>query len=195
MRQHYKLMILLAVLSMNGNALAQTERFEFFTGYSALRNFSSGAVQHFDTMHGWNISLTMNIKPWIGITADFGGNYNGRRLYLDIFFVNDEPVVGYREYKFMIHRGMVGPKVKLRNGRWEPFSHALFGVSRVSNEAMPPSTEAGHETGFAWALGGGLDLNLSERVKMRLIQADYMRSRTSLGGEGLRASFGLVFPL
>ena len=195
MKQRCKLFILLAVLSVTGNALAQTERFEFFAGYSALRNFSSGAVQHFDTMHGWSTSFTMNIKQWIGITADFGGNYNGRRLYLDVFFVNDQPVVGYQEYKFMIHRGMVGPQVKLLNGRLEPFGHALFGVSRVSNEAMPPSTEAGHQTVFAWALGGGLDLNLSERVRMRLIQADYMRSRTSLGSEGLRTSFGLVFPL
>jgi hypothetical protein len=186
--------ILLAVLSTTGNASAQTERFELFAGYSALRNFSSGAVQHFDTMHGWNTSLTINIKPWIGITADFGGNYNGRRLYLDMFVINDQPVVGYREYKFMTHRAMVGPQVKLRSGCWEPFSHALFGVNRVSNEAMPPFTGAGHDTGFAWVLGGGLDIRLSERVRMRLIQADYMRSRTSLGDEGLRTSFGLVFP-
>jgi opacity protein-like surface antigen len=177
-------MILLAVLSTTGNAFAQTERFELFVGYSPLRNFSGlGLLEHNDTLHGWNASLTTYIKPWIGITADFSGHYGGTFSVL------------YSDNSFMSHRAMVGPQVKLRHGRWEPFSHALFGVGPVSTEERPFSSFAGgHDTHFAWAFGGGLDLGVSERVRIRLIQGDYTRLKTpGVGREGLRTSFGLVF--
>jgi len=147
------------------------------------------------------------IKPWIGITADFSGHYDGQFFRLDIFTPNGQLQAFLRSQKFMSHRGMVGPQVKLRNGRWEPFGYALFGVNRVSvgeeqlnlgpfpiDQWLPFYPSAYHDTGFAWAVGGGLDLKLSDKAKIRLIQADYTRSRTSVGGEGLRTSFGLVFP-
>jgi opacity protein-like surface antigen len=192
MKQLFTLLILIAIVSMTGNVFAQEKRFELFAGYSPLRNFSGadGGVEHPDTLRGWNASLTTYIKPWIGITADFSGHYDGR--YFRIGFLNDSIVI--RGNEFMSHRGMVGPQVKLRHGRWEPFSHAMFGVGRISTEALPPSTGGGHSTHFAYALGGGLDLSVSERVKIRLIQADYMRLKTDgVAREGLRTSFGLVF--
>jgi hypothetical protein len=147
-----------------------------------LRNFSRlGLLEHNNTLHGWNASLTTYIKPWIGITADFSGHYGGKFLVL------------YGTNTFMSHRAMVGPRVKLRHGRWEPFSHALFGIGPVSTEERPFFI-GGHDTHFAWAFGGGLDLSVSERVKIRLIQGDYTQLKTSgVGRESLRTSFGLVF--
>lgn len=214
MKRFCTLLMLLSLSIVTGNAFGQTERFELFSGYSPLRNFAgeAGSTEHFDTMHGWNASLTTNIKPWIGITADFSGHYDGQFVRLDIATPNGQLQAFLRSHKFMSHRGMVGPQVKLRNGRWEPFGYALFGVNRVSVgegqlTALGPFPidqslasylatylAAYHDSGFAWAVGGGLDLKLSDKVKIRLIQADYTRSRTSVGREGLRTSFGLVFP-
>jgi hypothetical protein len=193
------ILILLGFLLMTGNAFTQTRRFELFAGYSPLRNFSDGALVKRKTLHGWNASLTTDIKPWLGISADFSGHYDGRTAFVNRFLVdeNGRTLVGFVQNEFMSHWGIVGPQVKLRHGRFEPFSRLLFGVSRVSVEGSktPPDVGFGfNKTGFALALGGGLDFRISERVKIRLIQADYMRSDTRIGRENLRTSFGLVIP-
>ncbi len=95
--------------------------------------------------------------------------------------------------KYMSHHALFGPQVTLRSGRWKPFARALLGVSRVSEERYN-ETNRFPDTATAWGVGGGLDWQPFERIKIRIIQADYLRSKTYLGGETLRASFGIVIP-
>ena len=47
--------------------------------------------------------------------------------------------------------------------------------------------------GFAWGLGGGLDYNASENIAIRVIQADYLRTRLSnTWFNDARLGFGIV---
>jgi len=50
---------------------------------------------------------------------------------------------------------------------------------------------------FAWAVGGGLDVKLSNRIAYRLIDAEYLMTRADgLSGRGvnnLRLSTGVAF--
>jgi hypothetical protein len=59
-----------------------------------------------------------------------------------------------------------------------PFAHALFGASlfRGFTSDLRPSNNVytfDDATSFAMALGGGLDLRVSKRIDVRLIQFDY----------------------
>jgi len=77
------------------------------------------------------------------------------------------------------------------------FVHALFGeISQRSGQLSNLDY-----TKFAWAVGGGFDVNVSRRLSMRPLQLDYERSsfpsfgNTSNATEpvnGLRYSGGVV---
>jgi len=88
---------------------------------------------------------------------------------------------------FMFHSGLAGPEVSFQHGHLRPFARALFGAARITKEG-------GHNTGFAWGAGGGLDWKGFEKIRIRLVQADYVRSDARVAGENLRLSFGVVFP-
>jgi hypothetical protein len=66
----------------------------------------------------------------------------------------------------------------------------LFGVVNVSSEYDKFS-------GFTFAIGGGLDLNIARYVAIRAIQADFVQTRLHQGSaqqpnNNGRLSFGMV---
>lgn len=133
--------------------------------------------------HGWNASVAGNVNGWFGLVADAGGQYTNLEE-LDV-----------RE-RIRTHSFLVGPQLSVRrNKRVTPFVRALFGASHVSTDA----TESGQsfsftDTSFAMALGGGLDVTLNEHVAIRVVQAEYVRTRFfgETQNKG-RLSFGVVF--
>jgi hypothetical protein len=55
----------------------------------------------------------------------------------------------------------------------------LTGVDTMSEFGGPiviPVRDTLTDTGFAFAMGGGVDLRCSRRIPMRLIQADYLKA-------------------
>jgi hypothetical protein len=177
-------------------------------GYSPLRNFvGTGFFERSDTLHGWNASLLTKVNPWLGVAVDFGGHYNGRTS--GIVFPAGSPVPSRSDFKY--HSGLAGPQVTLQHGRFKPFARALFGASRLSyvsfepadsprSAARPTVDSTGHLGRFTWGAGAGLDWQAFESVKIRLIQADYLKSGSGVWGlravasESLRTSFGVVIP-
>jgi hypothetical protein len=123
---------------------------------------------HFDSINanGWNGAITGNVNRWLGVTGDFSGTYKG----------------GGRLYSYM-----GGPTFSLRTKRVTPFTHVLFGGATAC--------ESGCGSAFTMALGGGLDVNASNRFALRLVQADWMLFRA--GGftdkKNVRVSTGVVF--
>jgi opacity protein-like surface antigen len=74
---------------------------------------------------------------------------------------------------------MGGPRFTYRSGRVEPFAHALFGGVIGSDESE-----------FAMAVGGGVDVKLSDRFAIRAVQAEYFRAA---GANFARIGVGVVF--
>lgn len=118
--------------------------------------------------NGWNASIAGNVNNWLGVAADVSGAYkNGGKL----------------------HTLMVGPVFSLRKSEnVTPFAHVLVGAGFASGGGST-------STAFATAIGGGMDVKVSEHVAVRLIQADWLLFRS--GGEtdkkSARVSAGLVF--
>jgi opacity protein-like surface antigen len=115
---------------------------------------------------GWQASAKGNLNGSIGIVADVGGHY---RFHLSAY-----------QYLF-------GPELT-RRGRTALFAHALIGGARL--EGFDSSTNR-----LALAFGGGVDLNATDRIAVRLFQLDWIPTRFEQSWQNRtgRIGFGLVF--
>ncbi|MGI8655593.1 MAG: outer membrane protein [Pyrinomonadaceae bacterium] len=193
---------LLAVLFLAcsaASAFAQDRDYpkvEVFGGYSYLRadiqprggDFGGG-----ENLNGFHAQISGNIKRNFSIAGDISGHYKS--------FAPDaiDPDISITNARASLYNFLAGPQIKARRGRVTPFAEALFGVARARvsatiNDLDAVTSFSDSETKFAYALGGGLDINVSERIAIRAIHADYLRTR--FGDErqnNLRLSFGIVF--
>lgn len=91
--------------------------------------------------------------------------------------------------------GMTGVTLKSRKSKVQPFARALVGFAHVRADNEFANTGfKGTNTSLAFAVGGGLDVKLTEKVQLRLIQADYLQTRAFHSTQrNLRLGIGLVF--
>jgi len=134
------------------------------------------------SLNGWEVSATMKLIPFIGITADFSGHTGGAL---------GQSSANYHTYLF-------GPELRL--GRpISPFAHFLLGGAHVSGSnatlsALPYNTVLGFkDTAFASALGGGIDFSVLPFIALRPIQIDLLTTRFHSSTQNQpRISAGLV---
>lgn len=160
-------------------AVAQSApRAEVFGGFQYFRAGTGTPSLDKFNLNGWNASLSGYFNRYLGVTGDFGGIY-GTPQFLGI------PI----DTKY--HTFMFGPVVRLPNPtHLTPFVHALGGGARISGGNGGVSVS---ETDAAWAVGGGVDLNIAPLLSVRLGQVDYLQIRS--GGTNLnnmRYSAGVV---
>jgi peptidoglycan-associated lipoprotein len=93
---------------------------------------------------------------------------------------------------------LAGGRYSLRRfSRFTPFAQILIGVAHASGDLAPDQLHIGSSTAFAMAAGGGLDLNLTHHVAVRLFQTDYLltllNNRVNDHQNNFRFSTGIVF--
>jgi outer membrane protein OmpA-like peptidoglycan-associated protein/opacity protein-like surface antigen len=133
---------------------------------------------------GIGLSATYNFNNWFGLTLDTSTHWGSGEAGL-IKRIDD---AAFSNLSF-------GPKVTFRHEHFSPFLEVLVGDHRL----MPDAFHDVDKLGFM--LGGGLDVNLSRHVALRLIRADYVMSsyRYAPSGvpttdiRGLRLQAGLNF--
>jgi outer membrane protein OmpA-like peptidoglycan-associated protein/opacity protein-like surface antigen len=189
-----------AVLCIVGTlAAAQDQpaaKWELYGGYSffdpgaGIRGMLPGGVLPAGSRlesnpRGIGASLTYNFSPLFGLTLDtsthWGSGETGLAMRIDD--------AAFSNLSF-------GPKVTFRRARFSPFLEALVGDHRL----MPDAFHDIDKLGFM--LGGGLDVNVSRHVALRLIRADYVMSSYRYGPSvstpstdltGVRLQAGIVF--
>jgi len=178
---------LLLLLAVPFAAMAQPEYppAEVFGGYSYFRANPEGF-----NLHGWNASVTGNITHWFGIEGDVSGHYGSPS---DRF--GTIPGIDIDQYNFL-----AGPRLAYRTGSITPFAHFLIGAARAGTH-----DEFFDDTTTDWALatviGGGLDINVSRSLAIRVAQADWLMTRFDTGYWGddrqhnFRFSAGIIFKL
>ena len=139
---------------------------EGFVGFSVL----SVADGNREWPRGWQASIAGNVHRNVGLVADFGGQYkslDGARL--------------------KAHEFLFGPRFNARSDQATGFFHVLFGGANVRGGGES-------ETGFMMGVGGGVDVNATSRIAVRLLQFDWLPSRFE--GEwsknDIRLGFGIV---
>jgi hypothetical protein len=156
---------------------------EVFGGYSG-QFFGSSSTSN---LQGWNASATWKFQDHVGIAADFGGYYGS--------------YVERNSASYSLHSFLFGPQFSTgvpRLGRLNLFAHLLAGAARESTSVGYYLVEVS-STAFAAALGGGLDLNASDHVAFRVLQADWLWVYTNPlrfreeARTRARVSAGLVF--
>ncbi len=169
----------LLLLSVGFIAPSQAQdKIELFGGYSYLRGsvqvgqvgpLGSGApcppncgnpptVAQHANLNGWEFSGQYKLKPFVGVVADFNGNYG---------------TLGGG--KTRVHTFVFGPQVSLP-AKVSPFAHALFGVAKESQDPLtnPAFFSLGSDKSFATALGVGIDVKAARFISVRLLQVDYV---------------------
>ena len=135
-------------------------------------------------LRGLNVSAAKYLRKCLALVADFSYERSDetRTTANNPVFFEDTSQGRRRRYAFL-----VGPQLKFRPSRIEPFVHALFGGARQTNTTTlsiqstgnPPATVAtlrlrDDYTAFTAALGGGIDIPVSHHITIRAIQVDYI---------------------
>lgn len=194
------LLSLFLVTLCAASAFAQPEepsRFEGFVGYSLQRsdlNDRDGDARGTNNLagfgfrnelrnkNGFNVAGTGFLSKQCGITVDFSGHFKSKdRVNLSGSNFGSLPTqlpasadVSVRSFNIL-----AGPHVRFTNrSTVTPFVHALAGFQtnnvRYENKVCSTNRELKDDvSGFALALGG-VDVAVSERVKIRAIQLDYL---------------------
>ncbi len=159
---------------------------EIFGGYSYARSEGTN-------LNGWEASGTGYFTDNFGIEADFSGHYRTTETtFPAVPPFTTTPQTIRSEYS--VYSFLAGPHVRFQEGRLAPFAHAVFGASRASVDLSGTTlVSPDHDTGFAMAAGGGVDVELSDSVSVRLVQADYYMTRFGARLDGARISTGIVF--
>lgn len=140
-------------------------------------------------LNGWDASVEGKFLPLLGIVADFSGHYGSQSVTTVCGFV-PRCVPTRLNMNATMYNFLVGPQLSFSVGKVRPFAHALFGAGHLS-ETMPGPFSTS-STGFAYALGGGMDYRLLGPLRWRL-QADFLQDRFFSGTQqNFRFSTGPV---
>jgi len=172
-------------------------KWELYGGYSFLyphaqiHGLLPGALQPLSSRlesnpRGAGASLTYNFSNWFGLTLDAGTNWGSGESGL-IKRIDD---AAFSNLSF-------GPKITFRHKHVSPFIEVLVGDHRLMPDAFYDVEK------FGVMLGGGIDINLSRHVALRLIRADYVASNyryapfpasaTNIGGARLQTGLNFMF--
>lgn len=211
------LYLILLFISLSLSAMAQeTPKIEVFSGFSLMQASYGGGVS--PSLTGFDSSINYNINKFLGVKADFSGQFNGKQ---NVTLNSTTPIVipgipvpvippfpGSSAYIKSSHfLFMFGPQITYRRKeRIEPFGHFLFGGDRrniklpvaVSTNGNTTTTTyiVGNDTGFGIIVGGGVDVKVAKDIALRPVQLDYIMS--TAGGNTnnmVRFSAGLVIRL
>lgn len=194
-----------AIFLASAAGAQENSKAEIFGGYSYVHINDRGTA----SLNGGSGSVAVNPTGWLGAVADFGG-YEGSASGLN----------------GNLFTYLFGPRVSLRRGRITPFVQALFGGAHTSADP-PPQQNAGalaharppevrpltmgvhpeiavagggtfaSSNTFAMAAGGGVDLNATQHIGVRLFQAEYLLTEFKDGihnrQNDARVSAGIVF--
>ena len=197
-------------------AAAQTDykKFEFFGGYSHNR-IDTGIgdddpelgdiINEREGFNGFEVSATGNFTRYLGIKADFSGHFKNRNFDFSALGSPAARVdIKSRLFNFL---GGIQLKDNSNEGTFKPFAHALVGVAHARNSAdfnadvcaavFPspcPTDFTDSQTGFAAAVGGGIDIRASDHISIRAIQIDYNPTRLFDSTQhNFRFGVGIVF--
>ena len=192
--------ILVVLCSFAAFAAAQDQpapKVELFGGYSF---FQPGADVHGQRPEGLfpissrlesnprgaGASITYDFNRWFGLTLDTSTDWGSR-----------ETTVAHRIDDAAFSNLSLGPKITFRTRRFSPFVEALVGDHRL----MPDAFYDVDKLGFM--VGGGLDINLSRHIALRLLRADFVYSnysyapppvpRTEIRGVRLQTGLNFMF--
>lgn len=130
--------------------------------------------------NGLDASIAFNLSRYFGIKGDITGHFK-TDTFVDHFTDSgghtDTNRITDRAWQFLA--GVQLKDNRAEGKKFKPFAHALVGAARQTSHDVQTSVGGANFTlddrawSFAMKLGGGLDVRLSPRVDLRVIEFDY----------------------
>jgi opacity protein-like surface antigen len=172
MRKVGLLLFLTALVAVPAMGQDEYPKAEVFGGFSYVR---SGGVNY----PGWAASVAANFHKNVGVVGDFAGFYKSVDVGLP------------EKVKASAYEFMFGPRLSVRGEKATGFVHVLFGGinGRAGYQGVSASL-----TYFGMAFGGGVDVNVSKHVAIRVAQLDVVTGRIEgTWARDFRYEGGVVF--
>jgi len=186
-----------AVICVSGQTTDEYNKNEVFVGYSN-QQVDRGNYANFN---GVESSYVRNVSRYFGVKGDISATYRNDDFEDRLQGSNGTAITVRTESKESLYNFLGGVQVKdnASKKRFKPFGHALAGVAHYrvkfknSFNNAPSIDINSTSTGFAAAIGGGLDIKINNRFDFRAIQADYNPVRVNgYWGNNFRFGIGLV---
>lgn len=186
MRHSLAAVLLLVSMGAAPSVRAQEEppKLELYGGYGFVRfnintNVSGQAPSQTFNGSGGGGELVFNANNWFGVLGDVSG-------YWATNTANTTDHGAAIPYLF-------GPRINIRHGKVTPFVQVLLG-GVVSSSGIQ---QAGWQSHFAMAAGGGIDVRVSRHFSIRPVQAEYFMTKIPDGLSNRQNNFrlgaGIVF--
>jgi hypothetical protein len=180
--------------------------------YSYLRFAPSGPYTKGHSLNGGGGSLTFDWNEYLGLKLDLQGyssNTTGFNIPANLTFPNG--LTGNVQGNMFTY--LLGPQLKVRAHKIQPFGHLLFGGAHTNvygnafKTLCQPIvggcvvTKAPTAEAFAMDFGGGVDIPIGKKISFRPAQIDYLLTRYSnqftktSNQSNFRYSVGIVFTL
>lgn len=184
-KMEYSFSLSHALQKSNSGALLVSEDGESFEiqpctadGIDALGTHLNRIFCERRDFHGFNLGAKYNISPTLGIRTDFSAYFNKDRA-VDTFGTGVDAHTDTNSFDEKTFVLVIGPEVRRDFGSWRPFAHAMAGVARQTTTDTQTSTGPfaftihDRTTSLALKIGGGVDVRISPRLDIRLIEIDY----------------------
>jgi len=189
----FMICVMACCISISSGQTPDEPKNEFFAGYS----YHSADINtltidpHRTRQNGVNLAYKRNLNGYVGVKIDASAHFKR----------DSHPLAGGQfsrkrdQYYFL-----GGVEFKAPGERSvTPFAQALVGAS-LFRGFTTQTTPSGNiftfddATSFAMAVGGGVDVRVSNRIAIRIIQANYIPTFFGSGRQdNFRLSFGIVF--
>ena len=174
MRRSLSFLLPVVVLAVSSQPVVQAQtpvqhspvgasRFDFALGYQYTRANAPPAECGCFQMNGGFASAQLPVWSWLSAAVEVTGGHAG----------NISPL----GQDLTLTTFAAGPRVTFGNHRVTPYAQALLGAAHGGSSYFPQNgTYTTSSTSFAYTAGGGVDLNLSHRLAIRLVEAQYLHT-------------------
>ena len=168
-------------LILGSVAFAQDNPKVEITGYYSYFRFNpenSGTLSS-HSLNGGGADISYFFTQMIGIKAEFGGYQSN-----SVTFTNGISTATASANLFTYN---VGPVVKFRSDKFEPFAEVLFGGAHSSfygnlcKQLTTCVVNNPSNNAFDFVIGGGIDIPLTHSIAFRPAQVDYVLTRFGNG--------------
>jgi len=184
-----KFVAVLALVLLASLVAVGQDKASVFGGWQYLSVGTGGSgLDRINAPKGFDFDLGVNLHKNVALVGDFSLSSKTESQTI-------EGITGSASTR--ITNFLFGPRFQASTGKVTPFAEALFGVAHSSAKASATgigSVDLGSENDFAFAFGGGLDVNATKNVALRLGKLDYEIVKVDGGHlNNFRYATGIVF--
>jgi opacity protein-like surface antigen len=150
------------------------------------------SVWNSQNLNGGGAQAAFYFKSWLALAADLQGYGSFTQCPK-----SSSEFIGCASGNLFTYT--FGPQIKYRSGKFEPFAEVLLGGAHSNFYANACNKDTGlcgskspSNNAFALAIGGGIDIAVSEHFGIRLVDADYELTRFGnnfTGGNNSQSNF------